>query len=131
MRSALLLLGIWGLLLQGIIASADAGESVAEKSDTQTYLSSDPRAERQANLEAKWGFEVRLSRFLHYSCSTCGFPSKLHNEAGWIQDFLRKKGKGRREVLMMEHGIAVGILRRLDVRSFTACEMLDGSGCGV
>jgi len=74
MRSALVLLEIWVLLLQGVIASADTGESVVHNSDTQTYLASDRRTEKQADLEAKWGFEVRLSRFLHCSCLTCNFP---------------------------------------------------------
>jgi hypothetical protein len=52
-----LLLG--GSFFRGAIASEHAAENVDENGKAQVRFAADPGAERQADLEQKWGFEVR------------------------------------------------------------------------
>jgi hypothetical protein len=65
MRSSLPFL--LALFLRGIAASEDA---VDADGNAQASLAADPWAERQADLDRKWGFEVRHSLF-----SSPAFPS--------------------------------------------------------
>jgi len=52
-----LLLASW---LLGDSGAAASEEAVDENGATQVHFAADPWAERQADLEGKWGFEVCL-----------------------------------------------------------------------
>lgn len=108
---------------------------VDKNSETQARFAADPWPERQANLERKWGFEVCLpfvaSQFhsLSLSLSLSAFlASRYRPETGVLYVYFAFPGK---EMLIIQNKTTVGILRHLNIRPSTACEMPDGSGCGV